>query len=383
MTDNQLRRIETAPAQLQAPAPVNVGEIIGEIMRKGVDPSAAASAIKELVHLQNDQEDRWAKRSWTQAFSAARAKCKTIQAEKAVELQGKVAFHYAPLPDLMDAIEPICEPLGLSISFDSAREGTIVTGVCIVYHDGGHSERRSCAMTIANAKGLIPDMGAITTTQRKALCLMFGLKTRHMDETDPRIMGDLITPEEAEELERRCAALGQERYTKMLLKYLGAQTFSDVYGSRLADARRALMQAETKAKANPSPQGGTAAPRNVPPSQTTAADGSNHPAAADTPKAPQPSAPVQTSPAQTGREHAPSMGVQEAEGGGGGGVLPRASEIAPPSPPDAFEHWRTMTPADTRATWEAMNGDARTKAWAQMPKDVRTVVRAKLESTTK
>ncbi len=258
---------------------LNVAETVQAIVKAGLTADAAA-AIKELVHLQNQQEDRLAAQDWTRAFTEARTKCKTIQADTAVEIQGKVAWDYAKLPSLLDAIEPICEPLGLSISFDSARDGPLVTGICIVYHTSGHSERRQATMTLANAMGKIPDMGAITTCQRKALCLMFGLKVRKMDEGDPRMLGDFISPEDAAELESRCAELGSEKYTKALLKFAHAETFGDVYSAKLAGVRASLTKAESnlvafRAKftdAKSPHEGGATVPTGAPPIEIKAAD---------------------------------------------------------------------------------------------------------------
>lgn len=228
----------------QAIQQVNVAETVQAIIAAGVTADAAA-AIKELVHLQNAQQDRAAKQDWTAAFESSRKHCKTIQADRAVVIQGKVAWNYADLPTLLDAIEPICEPLGLSISFDSNRDGPLVTGTCIVYHTSGHSERRSATMTLANAMGKIPDMGAITTCQRKALCLMFGLKVRKMEEGDPRMLGELISPEEAADLEQRCKTLDSGKFTAALLKYAQAETFSDIYTAKLAKVQASLTKAES------------------------------------------------------------------------------------------------------------------------------------------
>lgn len=236
---SELAKIETR----QEIARPNVGQLLEAIVKAGVTPESAA-AVKELVMLQEHQQDRDARQQWIQAFMAAKTKCKTIRAESKVEIQGKVAWEYAKLPALLDAIEPICENHGLSISFDSSRDGAIVTGRCIVYHVAGHSESRSCSMTIANATGKLPDIGAVTTCQRKALMLMFGLKTEHMEDDDPRVLGDFITPDEAAEIETRCDALNRPDYRVRLLKYLHAEDFSQVYSSRLADARRSLEKAE-------------------------------------------------------------------------------------------------------------------------------------------
>ncbi len=230
------------PSQLAAPESVNVGHIISTIMRQGIDPNAAAAAIKELVQLQNAQEDRFANRQWIDAFIEVRKLCKTIQAEKAVELQGRIAWHYAPLPDLLDAIEPICDKHGIAISFDSRRDGNLIIGVCIAYHRSGHSERREFAIREGQTMGKIADVGGVTTAQRHALKLMFGLKERHMEDGDARLLGDFISSDESAALAARVAATGRD--SVKFLKFAGAPSFETIRRGRYDDCDRLLMKAE-------------------------------------------------------------------------------------------------------------------------------------------
>lgn len=387
----ELSRIEE-PGQLQAPAPVNVGQIIGEIMKKGIDPSAAASAIKELVQLQNQQEERWARRQFLEAFKRVRDKTKTIQCEKPVPgANGTVRWWYAPIEDLQDAIEPLCESEGLMLNFDSPRVGDIVRGICIVFHAAsGHEERRECSVDVKKAEG--GDLGAAKKAKRGALTAMFGLKTRHMDENDPRMLGDLIAPEDAEELQRRCAALGAE-YTRRLLKYLRTDDFSGVYSSRLEDARRSLDKVE-KAKTNPSPGTPAVAPRTVgvasdSPSPGGAAAPSNAPSGFNNPgesgaveppagrtfpsdfpqttEATHDGAPRQSGRAQGSEAHAvaPVQTTPPAQTGRAGG--------------DQWEHWRTMNASDTLSTYAAMSRDKQIQLFKNLPADVKALVKSNIE----
>lgn len=203
----------------------------------------AAGAVKELVMLHEHRQDRERKQQFMAAFAAVRAKVKTVNATKAIpDKQGAVKWYYAPLEDIQDEVEPVLEEHGLTLRFDSRREGNICTGICWLSHVAGHEEKSECAVNAANAEG--GDLGALKKAKRGALIAILGIKTRHDD--DARMLGDYVSPDQAAELKRRLLAVGRDE--RKFLAFAGADEWKHIRQGRLHQLHEFLRQAE-RAKA--------------------------------------------------------------------------------------------------------------------------------------
>jgi hypothetical protein len=186
-------------------ANINVGQLLDSIVKSGITADAAG-AVKELVLLQEHQQDRDSRQLWLESFARVREKLKTVNAVKAVPgSNGMARWYYAPLEDLQDEVEPILATEELTIRFDSIRDGNICTGICWLSHIGGHEENSKCAINVANAKG--GDLGAMTTAKRGALIAVLAIKTR--PDGNARMLGDFVSPDMAAELRQRLLATGR------------------------------------------------------------------------------------------------------------------------------------------------------------------------------
>lgn len=191
-------------------ANINVGQLLESIVRNGVTGDAAA-AVKELVLLQEHQQDRAARQSYVEAFSRVRARTKKINATHANPTKsGEVRWWMAKLEELQEEIEPICMEEGLDFNFNSRRDPSapnIVIGQCIIRHIAtGHTEVFECGYNSANAQG--GDLGALTSAKRGAMIAAFALRIGHTD-GDSRMLGDMVNPEMAKELRERLMATGR------------------------------------------------------------------------------------------------------------------------------------------------------------------------------
>lgn len=235
---------------------IDVAELLTAIVKHGVT-SDAAGAVQQLVLLREHQEDRDAKRQWLEAFARVRNATKTINAGKAIpDRSGGVRWFYAPLEDLQDAIEPILELHDMTMRFDSRREGNLCHGICWVSHSAGHEEKSECAVNATNAQG--GDLGAIKIAKRGAMTAIFGIKTRHMDD-DASVLGDVVSAEQAEFLESRSKALGDdlhERFLTYIQKTCGTREFTKIRQGKFGVLDDALTRGERRkeAEAGPSPE---------------------------------------------------------------------------------------------------------------------------------
>lgn len=218
---------------------VDVAGLLGMIVEKGLTADSAA-AVKELVMLHEHRQDRENKQAWVRAFMRVRKQLKTIKAEHMVpDKNGKPRWWYTPLEDLQDAVEPIIQREGMEIRFSSRREGNLAIGICYLAHEDGHQEASECAVNAINCEG--GDLGAVKKGQTRALRSILGLKTRHVKD-DAGDLGEYITPEQAEELEKRMMATGRDR--AKFLKFVAAESFDKIRVGRYADAMREIIKAE-------------------------------------------------------------------------------------------------------------------------------------------
>lgn len=117
--------------------PVNPLMILQGAIEKGID----ADQLEKLMTLQ----ERWEASQARKAFDAAMAKfqgsCPTIEKTKPVHNKnGSIRYWYAPLDIVLEVIKPHMLDAGLSIRFNTETTGSIITGICTVSHEAGHSE---------------------------------------------------------------------------------------------------------------------------------------------------------------------------------------------------------------------------------------------------
>jgi hypothetical protein len=251
-----LVKMDEPTALTRSGGPQQVFSLIQKIVDAGITTDSTA-ALKEMQLMYEHSEDRDAKRQWIAAFSRAQAALKTIIANKIVPTKaGGVMYKTAPLEDVLDNVEPIIQPEGLRLRFDSKREGNILTVFCHVMHEAGHEEVSRCAINCADAKG--GDLGAVTSGKRGSLMEMFALKIRGDD--DARMLGDLIKPDQLQALQAKIneAGIGD---LKPFLAFAQATELSNIRQGKLSvlyaslqkkiDARK--PKPETPASSVPTP----------------------------------------------------------------------------------------------------------------------------------
>lgn len=197
-------------------APVNVAEMLTDIVKAGLTADSAI-AVKELVMLQQQQQDRAARQSFVETFARVLSRTKKVNATRAnptkPDANGRVTIRWwmASLEDLQTEVEPICLEEGISFHFNSRRDPSaplIVIGQCIVSHIAtGHTEVFECGYNSASAQG--GDLGALTSAKRGAMIAAFRLKVGHID-GDARMLGDFVSPDMAAELRDRLLATGRD-----------------------------------------------------------------------------------------------------------------------------------------------------------------------------
>lgn len=220
------------------PQDVPVGELLAKIVQAGIT-SDSAGALKELVLLQNHQQDRAKKQAWNMAFSRVRGRLNTVIATRAIpDKSGSAKWKYANLEDIQDDIDAILHSEGMTTRFDSRRDGDLCVGICWLSHEEGHEEKSECAIKAPGAMG--GDLGAFKIAKRGALVAILGIKVRQDD--DARMLGDFISTEQAEDLQRRLKAIGRD--DSKFLAFAGARSWQEIRQAKLGILDGFLRKAE-------------------------------------------------------------------------------------------------------------------------------------------
>lgn len=227
--------------------------MIQSVIDKGVTQENVA-ALRELVALKRDMDKDRAQREFTVAFLELQEQIGRIKATKIIPSRdGTMRSSFAPFEEIDAQLRPLCRMHGFAYTF---AEGPFlqakVTKVCTVMHKGGHERSNSFSVRIGSGppgcSEAQADGAAHSYAKRGALCDAFCIVVVGID-NDARLEGDLntkVTPEQAEELERRVSETNSNK--SMFLKVAGAARFSEIPANRYADLDALLAVKEGRAK---------------------------------------------------------------------------------------------------------------------------------------
>lgn len=240
---------ETALAVVQDP----VALMLQGVIEKGVT-AENVTALEQLVGLYERMQKRNAEQEFASAFVKLQSEMPAVQATRPVpNNDGTTRYSYAPYEDIMEQIQPMLTKHGFTVTFDTKfLEGGRIASVCTLMHTGGHSRSNEFAARVGHgppkASEAQADGSAQTYSKRFALCNALNIVVRGMDD-DARSEGGFITAEQAADLERRVKETKADRVK--FLKHAGAETFTEIRESRLADLDETLKKREREAKKQP------------------------------------------------------------------------------------------------------------------------------------
>jgi hypothetical protein len=190
MTENQ----KTQPIELTPVVPVPL-----DLLQRAITADVRIEVIERLVSLHERAEEARARRSFSAAMSAAKAKIRPIIKTQRVDYAtkaGRTRYDYESLGDISDAVDPILSEHGLSYRYRSSQNGQRLAVTCILEHSDGYSETTTleCAEDQGSGKNAIQALGsAVTYLQRYTLKLALGLATAKDD--DGRATSQRTSPE--------------------------------------------------------------------------------------------------------------------------------------------------------------------------------------------
>jgi hypothetical protein len=229
MKDQQLAIVPQGTAAIERARPVpTVADMLQAVIERGVTQENVA-AVNEIVKLYERMEDKKAEREFAQAFVALQAEMPSVKAVQPVpNRDGSLRYRFAPYEEIMEQVAPMLKRHGFTVTFSTDfAEGRLIK-TCTLQHIGGHSKSNKFAVRIGSgppgATESQADGAASTYAKRFALCDALNIQIDK--DTDARAEGGTITPEQAEELERRVAETNSNR--EAFLKFAGAKKLSEI-----------------------------------------------------------------------------------------------------------------------------------------------------------
>lgn len=151
------------------------------LIESAVQSGTSPEALSQLMDLQERWESKQAKIAFDSAVAAFQRDCPPIIKSKSVNLGGG-GYQYAPYEDIMHTIGPALANNGLSLSFDSAFQESMLTVTCFV---SGHGHTRDTSVTLP-----LPGQMRVNDTQKAGAGLSYGKRYAVINALNLSVVGE-------------------------------------------------------------------------------------------------------------------------------------------------------------------------------------------------
>jgi len=225
---------ESALAMVQNPL-AGLAQMMHAAMEKGLTTENVA-VMKEMLAMFERMDAKAAEKEFNASLARVQAYCRgKIQATKPVpNNDGTVRYRYAPLDEIMQTLQPVLNAEGMAVSFDVTYDNNRVFAICELSHKYGHKASKRYGVLLSappKASATQGDGSSITYAKRGAICNWFNIVAGKDndgagdDDNDARNIGELITAEQARDLEKRVKATGSNH--DKFLKFAGVGDLPD------------------------------------------------------------------------------------------------------------------------------------------------------------
>jgi uncharacterized protein YndB with AHSA1/START domain len=242
MTGLQVR--EHAPAALATTQDNGAGSITA-LLHLAVEKGTPVAELSKLVDLHERMEARQSTKDFADAMARFQAECPSIKKASTAKIvtNGGATFDYtyAELDEIARTVNPILAKHGLSYTWDTSADEKMLTVVCTVRHNNGHSITSSFVLPVESKSAMSAQQkygAAQTFAQRKSLSAVLGITTTDDDTDGGATTTVKITEDQATEL----GDLMKETNTQpsRFLKYLKVASLTDLPASDYAHAKTTL-----------------------------------------------------------------------------------------------------------------------------------------------
>lgn len=189
--DNKDNPLIFEPKQITSPM---------QLIEIALKSNAAIDVIERLFALQKEQRDYNARSAYFTAFAEFKRRMPKIEKTRKIEVSGKVRSMYAALEDIVSAVGPVLNELGITHRYKTKTEPDGKTTVtCFLRHVEGYEEEGS-SMTAApdnsGAKsGIQADGSTVSYLERYTLVGSLGIPLYGQDndgQGDPKISQGIV-----------------------------------------------------------------------------------------------------------------------------------------------------------------------------------------------
>jgi hypothetical protein len=216
-----------------------VAAMLKSALDKGVT-SENVAVMERLMAMYERAEEKEAEKMFAAAFVKLQAEMPQIFKTKPVpDKNGNLKYKFAPYEDIMDAVRPVLQANGFTISFSMSFKDGRVIQECTLTHVAGHSRKNQFMARVGNgppgsseAQG---DGAASTYAKRFALCdaLNIVIETDNDGKNpDARADGAPITEDQALYLHDLIKQCGSKVDMQRFLDFAGAKTIEEIGASR-------------------------------------------------------------------------------------------------------------------------------------------------------
>lgn len=144
-----------------------------------LEKGAGADVIERLYALKKAEQAEWAKAQFDDAMARFQSLCKPIVKDTPVEFKNKIAYRYAKLEDIEQAIRPVLKECGFHHTFDTEIKDGFVTAKCIITHVDGHQRENKSTFPLTTKTQLMSPAqqyaATLTFARRYALMCAYDL----------------------------------------------------------------------------------------------------------------------------------------------------------------------------------------------------------------
>ena len=181
------RAIQTAE-DTAAPPSAEAGALIQMIERAATNPNVDIEKMERLYEMHEKALGRAAKLSFVRAFTALKPKLPTITENGEIKnTGGKVQSTYAEWEDINDAIGPLLNEHGFTLSFKPGAGDGKVTVTGILRHVDGHEDEATVTLPLdaSGGKNTVQGVGSsISYGKRYAAVALLNITSRARRDRD-------------------------------------------------------------------------------------------------------------------------------------------------------------------------------------------------------
>jgi len=216
------------------------------LIQQAVAGGADLEKLEKLMVLQERWDANEAKKAYHKSMSQFKANPPVIEKDKKVSYgAGKTAYNHASLANVCAKISSELSKYGLSASWSTKQNGSVVV-TCRITHVQGHSEETSLSAPAdgSGSKNPIQAIGStITYLERYTLLALTGLATSDQDDDGKGADINFITEAQLSNIVDLIAELDVDE--SKFCKFMKVEKLTDITTS---DYQKAIVALETKKK---------------------------------------------------------------------------------------------------------------------------------------